>query len=166
MSAWKAKLLADAAGLFEDGRRRPTSDPDEPSSEELYEQIGRLKMELVWLKKTLPTSTAAKRACIDPRHSTLSITRQCELVGLPRSSWYYEPMGESAENLALMKRIDKQYLDTPFFGSRRMADELGYNRKRIARLMRLLGIEAIYPNPADDTGRPRPISMLAIADKL
>ncbi len=46
-----------------------------------------------------------------------------------------------------MRRIDKQYLKTPFYGSRRMADELGYNRKRIARLMRLMGIEAIYPKP-------------------
>lgn len=51
VSSWKAKLLADASGLFEDGRRSKSRDPDEPSSEELYEQIGRLKMELEWLKK-------------------------------------------------------------------------------------------------------------------
>ena len=51
VSSWKAKLLADAAELFEDGRGRRARDPDEPSAEELYEQIGRLKMELEWLKK-------------------------------------------------------------------------------------------------------------------
>jgi putative transposase len=73
--------------------------------------------------------------------------RQCELLGLARSSCYYEPSGETLENLALMRRIDRQFLKTPFFGSRRMADELGCNRKRIQRLMRLMGIEAIYPKP-------------------
>ncbi len=73
----------------------------------------------------------------------MSITRQCELVGLPRSSRYYVPTGETAENLALMKRIDKQYLQTPFYGSRKMALELGINRKRAQRLMRLMGLEAV-----------------------
>jgi putative transposase len=66
---------------------------------------------------------------------------------LPRSSWYYIPAGETPENLALMRGIDEQYLLTPFYGSRRMAYELGYNRKRIQRLMRLMGIEAIYRKP-------------------
>jgi putative transposase len=67
------------------------------------------------------------------------------LIGLPRSTWYYEPAGESPENLALMRSIDQQYLRTPFYGSRKMAEVLGFNRKRIQRLMRLMGIEAIYP---------------------
>jgi len=73
--------------------------------------------------------------------------RQCELVGLARSSWYYEPAGETPANLALMRRIDRLYLRWPFYGSRRMADELGCNRKRVQRLMRLMGIEAYYPKP-------------------
>jgi putative transposase len=67
------------------------------------------------------------------------------LIGLPRSTWYYEPVGETPKNLTLMRRIDEQYLKTPFYGSRKMADVLGFNRKRIRRLMRLMGIEAIYP---------------------
>ena len=71
--------------------------------------------------------------------------RQCELLGLPRSSWYYRPREESAENLELMRRIDAQYLRTPFYGSRRMAVVLSVNRKRVQRLMGLMGIEAIYP---------------------
>ena len=75
----------------------------------------------------------------------LSVVRQCELVGLPRSTCYYEPAGESPENLALMRQIDQLYLKWPFYGSRKMADVLGFNRKRIQRLMRLMGIEAIYP---------------------
>jgi len=75
----------------------------------------------------------------------LSIRRQCELVGLARSTWYYRPAGESAENLALMRRIDEQYLRTPFYGSRKLGEVLGANRKRVRRLMRVMGIEAIYP---------------------
>ena len=75
----------------------------------------------------------------------MSIARQCELVGLARSSWYYTVQGETAENLALMRAIDEQYLKTPFYGSRKMALTLGCNRKRIQRLMRIMGIEAIYP---------------------
>jgi len=64
---------------------------------------------------------------------------------LPRSTWYYEPVGESPENLTLMRWIDEQYLRTPFYGSRKMAEILGFNRKRIQRLMRRMGIEAVYP---------------------
>jgi len=80
-------------------------------------------------------------------HCSLSIRRQCELLGLNRSSWYYEPAGESAENLQWMRRIDEQYLATPYYGSRKMAELFGVNRKRIQRLMRLMGLEAIYPKP-------------------
>jgi len=80
------------------------------------------------------------------------VRRQCELLELNRASWYYEPVPESAENLALMRRIDEQYLATPFYGSRRMAVWLQrqgqvVNRKRVRRLMRLMGLEAIYPKP-------------------
>jgi len=75
----------------------------------------------------------------------LSIARQCERLGLPRSTWYYAPVGETVENLALMRLIDEQYLRTPFYGSRRMACVLSVNRKRVQRLMRVMGIEAIYP---------------------
>jgi len=77
----------------------------------------------------------------------LSIRRQCELVGLNRSSWYYAPAEESPENLALMRRIDEQYLLTPYYGSRKMAELFAVNRKRVQRLMRLMGIEALYPKP-------------------
>ena len=74
---------------------------------------------------------------------------QCQLISLPRSSWYYawsrKQGGESEENLALLRSIDELYLKHPFFGSRKMAFELDANRKRAGRLMRLMGIEVIYP---------------------
>lgn len=85
--------------------------------------------------------------------SELSIVRQCELLDLPRSSLYYQPVAPSAEDLHLMSLLDEQYLLTPFYGSRRMCawlQQLGYrvNRKRIQRLMAVMGIEALYPKPS------------------
>ena len=89
----------------------------------------------------------------------LSIVRQCELLGLPRSSYYYQPAPASAENLHYMRLIDEQYLRTPFYGSRRMTVWLqgqGYvvNRKRVRRLMQLMGLEGVAPGPR--TSRPHP----------
>jgi len=95
----------------------------------------------------LPASIEFKRACIEPELPGLSVRRQCELLGLHRSSWYYQPTGESAENLQWMRRIDEQYLETPFFGSRKMGKTLGIGRERARRLMRLMGLQAIYPKP-------------------
>jgi putative transposase len=84
----------------------------------------------------------------------LSILQQCELLGLPRSTFYYQPQPESAENLKLLRRIDELYMECPFYGSRRMAAVLEVNRKRVQRLMRTLGIEALYPKP--HLSRPAP----------
>ena len=89
----------------------------------------------------------------------VSIRRQCELLGLPRSSYYYEPIPETSENLELLRLLDEQYLRTPFYGSRRMAAWLageGYavNRKRVQRLMRILGLEGLAPRPR--TTKPAP----------
>jgi len=89
---------------------------------------------------------------VERDHPDLSVRRQCELLGVPRAGLYYEPAGESEENLQLMRLLDEQYTKTPFYGSRRMTAWLqtkGYevNRKRVARLMELMGIEAVYPKP-------------------
>jgi len=89
---------------------------------------------------------------IEPGHAELSIRRQCELLGLSRSTWHYEPATESAENLRLMRLLDEQYLRRPFYGSRRMQLWLRnqgeqVNRKRVQRLMRKMGLEAIFPKP-------------------
>lgn len=89
----------------------------------------------------------------------LSITRQCRLLSLSRSSFYYAAKGESEANLALMRRIDELFLKYPFFGSRQMVrrlrrDGLGVGRHRVRRLMRLMGLEAIYQAPR--TSDPHP----------
>lgn len=97
---------------------------------------------------------------IEPDHPELSIRRQCELVGLNRSSYYYEPAQETEFNLMLMRQIDELYLKHPFMGSRRMTRILGrqlevsLNRKRVQRLMRKMGIEAVYPKPKTTQRHP------------
>jgi putative transposase len=89
---------------------------------------------------------------IEPACTAISIARQCELVGLARSSYYYQTVGESKDNLQLMRLLDEQYTRTPFYGIKRMTAWLqtqGYavNHKRVARLLHLMGLEAIYPKP-------------------
>ena len=89
---------------------------------------------------------------IEPAHSQISITRQCALLGLARATYYYQAQGESAENLHVMRWLDQQYTDTPYYGVRRMTAWLqrqGYavNHKRVARLLRTMGLETIYPKP-------------------
>jgi putative transposase len=93
-----------------------------------------------------------KRALIEPGHARVSIRRQCALLGLARSSRYYQPVEECAEDLQLMRLLDEQYTATPFYGIRRMTAWLrhrGYavNHKRVRRLLRQMGLEAIYPKP-------------------
>lgn len=87
---------------------------------------------------------------IEPSHPELSISQQCSLLGLARSSYYYESGSDVREDLALMRLLDEQYLRTPFYGIRRMREFLrrqGYlvNHKRVERQMRLMGLQAIYP---------------------
>jgi putative transposase len=89
---------------------------------------------------------------VEVDHPELSVRRQCELLGLSRSTFYYEPTGAAPEDLRLMRLIDEQYTACPFYGSRRMTAWLGQqgeevNRKRVQRLMRVMGLEAIYPKP-------------------
>ncbi|MDE2501007.1 MAG: IS3 family transposase [Alphaproteobacteria bacterium] len=96
---------------------------------------------------------------IEPSRSDLSLSRQCELVSISRSSFYYTPRGESAENLALMRRIDELFLCYPFYGSRQMVRHLfregiAVGRHRVRRLMRRMGLEAIYRAPKTSTPHP------------
>jgi putative transposase len=96
---------------------------------------------------------------IEPKHRKLSLVRQSRLLGVSRSALYYQPAGPSAYELELMALMDRQYLKTPFYGSRRMkawleAEGHVVNRNRLVRLMRLMGLEAIYQRPK--TSQPAP----------
>ena len=105
-------------------------------------------------------SVSEKVKCIDGRNKKLSISRQCEMLQLPRSS-YYRPrssLAEGPDNLELMRLIDEEFLRYPFFGSRKMKVYLNrrgftVNRKRVQRLMRLMGLESVAPKP--NTSRQR-----------
>jgi len=90
-------------------------------------------------------SLERRRQMIEPDHPALSIVRQCELVSISRSGFYYQPVGETPLNLELMRLIDRQFLETPWYGSRQMARHLrreGYTvgRKRVRRLMAKIGL--------------------------
>ena len=103
-----------------------------------------------------------KKKHIQPMHPQLSVQQQCELIGLSRSSYYREGVvdQEKSENLEIMKIIDNEYTDHPFYGTRKMRDVLrrkGYriNRKRVQRLMRKMGIQSIAPKPNTSKANPQ-----------
>ena len=100
-----------------------------------------------------------RKAMIDRNHQHLSLVRQCTLLGVSRASVYYRPAPTREEDLELMALMDRQYLKTPFYGSRKMKAWLlkeGYlvSRSKVRRLMRLMGLEAIYRRP--NTSKPAP----------
>ena len=99
-----------------------------------------------------------RRELVEP-NAPLSMRWQCELLGVNRSSLYYEPVEPDGEQLALMRRMDELHLKHPFFGSRMMTQTLkaegsAVNRKRVQRLMRLMGLESTAPKP--NTSKPAP----------
>ena len=100
------------------------------------------------------------RKLIEPENKKIPIVRQCELLGLNRASYYYQPVPANAKNLALMRRIDEIYTEFPYYGALKITAQLNrelpepVNHKRIARLMRLMGIQAIFPRK--NTSQPHP----------
>lgn len=101
-----------------------------------------------------------RRSLLEPDHPTLSLRRQCDLLDLPRSTAYYTPASESPDNLALMREIDGVYLENPSYGSRSLTAVLAnsgweVNRKRVQRLMRLMGIAGVTPR-CQRTSKPHP----------
>ena len=104
-------------------------------------------------------SPPERRALVDPDDPVLPIVTQCRLLKIARSTLYYRPAPVSPDDLAVMRRMDELYLACPFYGSRRMAEVLRReglvaNRKRVRRLMRVMGLEAIYQKP--NTSRKHP----------
>jgi putative transposase len=96
---------------------------------------------------------------IEPEHQQISIVRQCEIIGIVRSTYYFKGKGESPFNLAMMRLIDEQFLQTPYYGSRQMSSHFkreGYKvgRKRMRRLMIKLGLQAIYQVPKTTVRNP------------
>ena len=159
IQAWKKALTSGAAGVFSNGQEQKASS-DAALIAQLYQEIGQLKVERDFLsERSGPMSLAQWREMADREHPKLPIVRRCALLGVARSSLYYQPREASGENLALMQAMDRQYLDTPFYGSRRMKVWLAregrrVSRKRVQRLMRIMGLRAIYRSPR--TSQPAP----------
>lgn len=111
-------------------------------------------------KKNLSSSADRRREAVDFDHPTISVKRQCELLGVNRSTVYYKPKGDSSEDTDLMRYIDEEYTDMPFYGSRKIAKSLTrklgvlIGRKRVRRLMDLMGIQAIYSKPRTTIPHP------------
>ena len=104
-------------------------------------------------------SAERRRELIEPAHTDLPIVRQCELPGVIRSTFYREPAPETAANLTLMRLIDEQFLETPWYGSRQMVRHLGrqshaVGRERVRRIMRVMGLAAIYQRPRTTIPHP------------
>ncbi len=104
-------------------------------------------------------SRGERKAMMRRDHPALSLSRQCAVLSISRSSFYYALKGESPENLALMRRIDELFMKHPFYGSRQMVRQLrreriAVGRHRVRRLMRLMGLEAIYQTPRTSTPHP------------
>ncbi|MCP4995827.1 MAG: IS3 family transposase, partial [Gammaproteobacteria bacterium] len=101
----------------------------------------------------------ARKALIDPQDPVFSLRQQCGLLSVNRSGLYYQPVGESEENLGLMHLLDEQYTRTPYYGVLRMVAYLRHlghdvNPKRIRRLRQIMGLETVYQKPATSTPNP------------
>nr|WP_127572435.1 MULTISPECIES: IS3 family transposase [Paenibacillus] len=158
ISRWKSEFLERATTVFE----KKTSEVDkvrkeyESKQEHLEKLVGQLTVEVDWLKKNLAIneSPEARKAMVERDNAEITIKRQADLLSINRTSVYRpeKERRESEENVQILHRIDEIYTKHPYFGYRRMTwflREQGFkiNRKRVRRLMQLMGLEAIYPKP-------------------
>ncbi|MBI1924935.1 hypothetical protein HYR99_11900 [Candidatus Poribacteria bacterium] len=119
VTQWKKQVLEALPERFKN-RPLPSEKANEPLIAFLYRQIGELKVERDGLKKKWEASLEQKRALVEPAHPHLSVTRQCEWLGLASSAFDSEQKGESPQNLLMMRLLDEQYTRTPVYGVPRM----------------------------------------------
>ena len=126
---------------------------DENLVKELYEQISQLSVQCDWLKKNLNYLDLEVRCnMISTENTELSISRQCSLLAVNRSSYYYKPSGLNTRDLEIMKIIDEIYTENPYYGTCQMSKciqikGLGVGRKVVSRYYRKMALEVIYPKP-------------------
>ncbi|WP_423206342.1 IS3 family transposase [Paracoccus yeei] len=154
---WKKALLDGASDIFDRGGKKK-AEVDEETVRLLHAKIGELAVANDFLSRKLkPWTGQVRRGMIERSHPTLSVGAQCRLLSISRSSFYYAPRGETEMNLTLMRLIDRQFLETPFYGVQQMTWHLqneghAVNVKRIRRLMRLMRLMPIYQKP--NTSKP------------
>ena len=156
---WKKKARQTVLVGFSGNHERQEASR-ETEVRELRAKIGEFVIERDFFVEGLRSLSRGRRVeMVDPNHTGLSIVRQCRLVSIARSSFYYESTGETPLTLRLMRLIDEQFLETPFFGSRQMTRWLRrqgdtVSRKRVRRLMRLLEVHTLFQRPR--TSQPHP----------
>ncbi|MGE6695115.1 MULTISPECIES: IS3 family transposase [Sphingomonadaceae] len=152
IASWKRQAIDGMAGTFS-GAGDAVKAASESEVEKLHAKIGQLVVERDFLGESLRSmSVKRRRAMVEPAHHRLSISAQCRLLSIGRSSYYYAPVPETDETLALMTVIDATFLDCPWYGSRQMARHLrraGHEvgRRRARRLMAKMGLTPIYQRP-------------------
>ncbi|WP_428839016.1 IS3 family transposase [Methylovulum psychrotolerans] len=157
---WKKALLENAGQLFETKRGPKAVDP-QSDPERLYAKIGQLNMELDWLKKKFRDQPLSLRqAWVAPNDGQLPVTAQCRLAGIARST-VYAGKAERVDGfeLMLLRLLDEEYTRRPFYGSRKMvawlrAEGHCVNRKRVQRLMHILGLAGMAPGPNTSKSHP------------
>ncbi|MGH8531126.1 MAG: IS3 family transposase [Nevskiales bacterium] len=147
ITQWKAELLERAVEMFSTPAERAAQHG--PSTADLQAKIGQLTMEIGFFRSRAQSRPRHERKAMICRDEKMPMMRQCQILALPRSTAYYCPVPVPQADLALMRRMDALHLDFPFAGSRMLRDLLRLEdhtagRKRVARLMRLMGIEALY----------------------
>jgi putative transposase len=148
VTAWKKEIADRLPELF---GKKTDHDPQAAAEreEQLYKKIGQLQVQVDWAKKKLRSlGSDRRRGLIEKDHPKMPVKLQCEILGVPRATHYYRPRPASAQNLALMRAIDELHLAYPQFGSRNFVYWLNregwrVNRKRVQRLMRKMGLEAL-----------------------
>nr|WP_244480713.1 IS3 family transposase [Mesorhizobium sp. Root157] len=160
ITQWKRQAIENLAKAFDD-KAADAQVGREAEVTKLHAKIGQLVVERDFLGQGLRSlSLDRRRMMIDPDHNRLSIRRQCELISISRASFYRQPAGETPENLELMRVIDEAFMEMPWYGSRQMARHLrrqGWcvGRKRVRRLMRKIGLSAIYQAPKTSAPHPQ-----------
>ncbi|MBZ0070787.1 MAG: IS3 family transposase [Gammaproteobacteria bacterium] len=148
ITEWKKQLLNGAPDVF--GKDARKAEETEENVQALHAKIGQLTMENDFLGTRARTDSRAQRKEMVDRTDPLPVSRQCALLDLPRSTFYHVPQPVTEEELELMALIDRCHLEHPYYGSRRIRDWLEdegrwVNRKRVQRLMRTMGLAALYP---------------------
>ncbi|MDO9230716.1 MAG: IS3 family transposase [Syntrophales bacterium] len=155
ITEWKKQLLEHAPDIFSKERKGDQI----PSVKDLHAKIGQLSMENDFLFRRARSDRRCERKMMIDKEDKLPVTRQCDLLDLNRSFVYYTPVPLSAKDMELMRKIDEIHLATPFYGSRKIRNDLwakGYDvgRDRVRRLMRRMGIEALYVKPRLSLAHP------------
>jgi len=150
ISNWKQELVKRAAELFARGSKAPAAEDAQKVIDDLHRKIGQAAGRVRFSCRAARHLPSAERRAMIAPEAGLSLSRQCALLGIARSSFYYRPRPESAAELELLKRLDRIFTDHPVYGSRRLQvallrEGISVGRRRVRRLMRKLGLWAVRP---------------------